>query len=251
MALHSLAVSVLLLGVLTSVAGASVRADMDLAAKQRKVAFILVTDQGAAGVTEAKATIQQAMKQVKKSTLIELDRSNAGNADLVAKFGLAGAPVPIILLAARNGALAGGLVAAQATPEQLIAMVPSPKKAEILQTLQGGKAVFISVSRKSMASHSRAKATCATACKQMNGRCVTVHVDMDDPKESEFLSQLKVNRAATEPVTMVVNAQGQVTGSYTGAVEVANLVEAATKTAGGCCPSTVQSGSKACPPTKK
>ena len=251
MSIHSLGVSVLLLGILTSVAGASVRTDLYLAAKQGNVAFILVTDRGASGVAEAKGTIQQAMKQVRKSTMLELDRSNPENAELVAKFRLAGAPVPLILLAARNGVLAGGLVAGQASSEKLVAMVPSPKKAEILQGLQGGKAVFITVSRKAMASRAGTMATCATACGQMKDRGVTVHVDMDDPQESQFLSQLKVDRATREPLTYVVNAQGQVTGSYTGAVEVASLVQAATKSAGGCCPSTVQGGAQACPPTKK
>ncbi len=44
---------------------------------------------------------------------------------------------------------------------------------------------------------------------------------MDDPAEAAFLTQMKVNLASTEPVTLVVNAQGQVTGTYTGAADVA------------------------------
>ena len=251
MSIHSLGVSVLLLGILTSVAGASVRTDLDLAAKQGTVAFILVTDHGVSGVAEAKGIIQQAVKQVRKSTMVELDRSNPENADLVARFRLAGAPVPLILLAARNGVLAGGLIAAQASPEKLVEMVPSPKKAEILQGLQGGKAVFVSVSRRTMTTRSGAMAACATACGQMKDRGVMVHIDMDDPQESQFLSQLKVDRASREPLTYVVNAQGQVTGTYAGAVEAASLVQAATKSAGGCCPSTVQGGAQSCAPTKK
>ena len=56
---------------------------------------------------------------------------------------------------------------------------------------------------------------------------------------------------ATEPITLVINAQGQITGTYTGTADVASLAQAATKKAGGCCPSTVQGGSKSCGPTKK
>jgi hypothetical protein len=191
------------------------------------------------------------MKQVKKSTLIELDRSSPANADLAAKFRLAGAPVPLILVAARNGVLAGGVPAAQATPDQLVGLVPSPKKAEILQVLQSGKAVFITVSRKGMASQPGATSACAMACGQMQNQSGTVQIDMDDPAESTFLDQMKVNRSSTEPVTLVINAQGQVTGTYTGAADVANLVQAATKKVGGCCPSTVQNPNASCGPPKK
>jgi hypothetical protein len=72
MSLRNLGVSVLLLGVMTSIAGASARSELDLAAKQGQVAFILVTEPGTAGTAEAKAVVKQAMLRVKRSTLIEL-----------------------------------------------------------------------------------------------------------------------------------------------------------------------------------
>jgi hypothetical protein len=237
-------------GLLAPLAQASPQQDLDSAARQKKVAFVLVTDQGAAGVDQARDLIQQAMRQIKKSTLVEVDRSSPGNADLVAKFRLAGAPVPLILVTARNGILAGGVVAAQATSEQLVGMVPSPKKAEVLQFVQGGKAVLISLSRKGMASKSGANAACAAACGQLADKCVTVQIDMDDPQEASFLSAMKVNLASTEPVTLVINAQGQVTGTYAGAADVATLVQATTKKAGGCAPGACGPGAKACGPTK-
>jgi hypothetical protein len=233
------------------IASASTQRDVESAAKQQKIAFILVHDQSATGVDQARDVIRQTMKQVSKSVLLELDRSAPPNAEYVAKLRLAGAPVPLILVAARNGALAGGVPAAQATPAILLGMVPSPKKAEVLQALQSGKPVFIAVSRKGMTSEPKAVAACMSACSKMGDKSALVRIDMADPQEATFLSQLKVNSAATEPVTLVVNAQGQVTGSYAQVQDVASLVQAATRVAGGCCPSTVQGGSKACAPTKK
>jgi hypothetical protein len=85
----------------------------------------------------------------------------------------------------------------------------------------------------------------------MGDKCQTIQIDIDDPQEKAFLTQLKVNLASTEPVTLVINAQGQVTGTYAGAVDLPVLVQAATKKAGGCCPPKVQSGAPSCPPTKK
>jgi hypothetical protein len=251
MSVRRIALAILLLGVIGSVAAASAQKDLDSAAKHGKVAFILVTDQGATGVDQARDMIKQAMKQVKKAELVELNRSDPANAELVAKYRLAGSPVPLIIVAARNGVIAGGLPAAQATADKLVGMVPSPKKAEILQMLQSGKAVLVSASRRSMAAQSGATAACAAACGQLQQQCVTVEIDMDDPAEAGFLTQMKVNLASTEPVTLVINPQGQITGTYTGAADVNALVQAATMKVGGCCPKTVTNPNASCAPPKK
>lgn len=245
------ALGMLLLGALATAAAAATQNDLDSAAKHGKVAFIVVMDKDAGGMDQAMDMAKQAAKQVKKSTVVKLDRSDPSNADLVAKYRLAGAPVPIILVAGRNGVIAGGLVVAQATTDKIVAMVPSPKKAEVLMHLQSGKAVLVSASRKGMAKQGDCSAACAAACGQLQDRCMTVAIDMDDPAEAEFLKSIKVNTASAEPVILVVNAQGQITGSYDGAVDVAALVQAATKKAGGCCPSTVQNPNASCAPPKK
>ena len=251
MKLRGLGIAVLLIGALASVASASAQKDLDSAANSGKVAFVVVTDQGTAGADQATDMAKQAAKQVKKSTVVKLDRSDPANVDLVAKYRLAGAPVPLILVSARNGVLAGGLPAAQATADKLVALVPSPKKAETLLALQSGKAVLLSISRQSMTKQTDARTACAAACGQLQDRCTTVQIDMDDPAETAFLTSMKVNLASTEPVTLVVNAQGQVTGTYTGAADATLLVQAATKKAGGCCPSTVQNPNASCAPPKK
>ncbi len=251
MRIRILGVALFTLGVLALRADASPINDLQSAAQDQKVAFILVTEPGAPGVDQARQKIRDAMRQVSRATMIEVDRSNPANAEIVAKFRLSGAPVPLILVAARNGALAGGLPSAQATVEGLVAMVPSPKQGEILKALQDGKSAFIVAGRSGMSQWSGTVGTCATACSQMNDKCEMVQIDMDDPQEKAFLTQLKVNMAATEPVTLVVNAQGQITGTYTGAVDLPVLVQAATKRASGCCPPKVQSGAPSCAPKKQ
>ena len=246
---RGLGLGLLFVSILSSLAAGSTQQDLESATKRQRVAFILVTEPGASGVDQARGLIHAATKKVKKSVLVELDRSDPANADIVQQYRLAGAPVPLILVAARNGVLAGGLPAAQATVDLLVEIVPSPKMAAILQEVQAGKAVFITVSRKGRTSQSGA--ACMAACSQMKDRSALIQIDMDDPNETRFLTQLKIDRAATEPVILVVNPQGQITGTYTGAVDVASLVQAATMKAGGCCPSTVSGGSKSCPPTQK
>ena len=234
------AINYLLMGVLV-LAGyntiwASVQSDIEKANKEGKTVFLVVTKPGVTGAEKAVSIAKQANKKVSKSTVIEMNRADSTNSQLVSKYGLAGAPLPLILVVASNGVAAGGLPAARATIESLVNMIPSPKKAEVLQALSEKKAVFVVSSRKSMADQAKVFDTCKAACSQMKNNAVFIPIDMDDKKENPFLSQLKVNALSTEPVTAVINTQKQITGSFNGPVEVKKLVDAAAKKAGGCCP---------------
>ena len=235
----------------SSTVWASTAKNLETAAQKGQVAFVLVTDGSTADVSNAKTTIQSVTKQNKKSVMVELDRSNAANADIVTKYRLASMPVPMILVLNPSGAISGAIQPDKATPEALAKMIPSPKKAEIIKALSEGNAVFITVYRKGMTSVETVNSTCAMACQQMAGKSVQVKVDMDDPAEAGFLTDMKINMVSTEPVTMVPNPQGQIAGSFTGEVQVTQLVASATKKVGGCCPKTVAKPDASCGPTTK
>ncbi len=228
---------------------AATNEQLQTAASNGEVAFVLVTEPGIAGTDQARQTIQSAMAQVSGSVMIESNRADAGNSEFVQKYGLGSAPLPLILVFGSNGVIAGGNIASRVNPQQLVAIVPSPKKAEAVQAIQSGQAVYVTAYRAGMTTKSQVVSDCAVACSKMMGKGATVEVNMDDPAEQEFLRQLKVNVQSDEPVTVVINAKGQVTGSYTGAVEVDKLISSATKVvASGCCPT----GSGAsCGPTAK
>ena len=229
---------------------ASTADDLQRAARKGKPVFLLVTDAATPGGESAREMIKAAMKQVKKSTLIELNRTEPANSPLVAEYRLAGAPAPLILVLAANGAIAGGIPAEKATPEQLVKMIPTMKKGEVLKAVQAGQAVLITASQKKMVREATVMNSCAAACGQMQGKCVSVIINLEDESELPFLNELKINPQAAEPVTVVINAQGQVTSSFQGAVEVTNLVQAANKKVGGCCPGG-NTSSSSCAPAKK
>lgn len=243
-------ISVLLITIcLPVVAFASTSEQLESAADVGNVSFVLVTEPGAAGIDQARQMIKNAMTQIPGSVMIESNRTDAANLSFVQKYNLAAAPVPLILVFSSNGVIAGGNVASKLTAQQLVAMVPSPQKAEVLRAIQSGQAVYVTASRSGMASKTDVAKGCAAACIQMQGKGVAVDVNMDDPVERGFLNQLKVNMQSTEPVTVVINARGQVTGSYKGTVEVENLIASATKVvASSCCPT---GSSKSCGPAPK
>lgn len=224
--------------------------ELEKAASKGKTVLMLVTEPNASGIEPAREIVNAASKQVKKSTIIELNRADATNSVLVTKYRLAGVPLPLIMVLAGNGAIAGGLPAASVTTEQLVKMVPTAKKAEVLKAVQEGQSVLITASSKGMLTETSVSSACATACSQMQGKCTSIKINLDDDNELPFLNELKINPQSREPVTVVINAQGQVTGSFAGGVEVGNLVQAATKKAGGCCPPGGASSSS-CGPTKK
>jgi len=224
--------------------------ELEKAASKGKTVFLVVTEPTVNGTEAARELARTAGKQVKNSTVIELNRIDQANAALVTKYRLTAAPVPLILVIARNGAIAGGLPAASVTSEQLVKMAPTAKKAEVLKAVQDGQSVLITAASKGMLMETSVSSACATACGQMQGKCTSIKINLDDDDELPFLNELKINPQSREPVTVVINAQGQVTGSFAGGVEVGNLVQAATKKAGGCCPSGGASSSS-CGPTKK
>ena len=246
--LHYRKIAVLLLAVcLRAMALASTSEQLEIAVSNGHVAFVLVTEPSVSGIDQAKQTIQDAMTQVPGSVMIESNRADAVNSDFVNKYKMAAAPVPLILVFASNGVMAGGNIASKLTTQQLVAMAPSPKKAEVLKSIQSGQAVYLTASRSGMALKTKVASGCAAACAQMMGKGATVEVDMDDPVEKGFLNQLKVDMQSTEPVTVVINAKGQITGTYSGMVGVENLMASATKVvASGCCP---PNSGKTCAPT--
>jgi hypothetical protein len=239
----------LIAALLPVVALASTEDQLQVAESSGNVAFVLVTGPGAIGVDEARKTIEGAISQFPGSVMIESNRMDASDSTFVQKYGLASAPVPLVLVFASNGVIAGGNVASKLTVQQLVAMVPSPKKTEALKAIQSGQAVYVTAARPGMSKKADVSKSCAMACAQMMGKGITIDVNMDDPAETVFLSQLGVNMQSAEPVTVVVNAKGQVTATYTGVVEAGNLTASATKVASsGCCPS---GSGKSCPPPAK
>jgi hypothetical protein len=244
---------ILSISLMASLAFASDPREIEAAAKLWKVAFILVFEPKAQQIDRAREVISEAMKRVPGSVKIELDRSAEVNSEIVTRLKLSSAPVPLILVASSPGGITGGVSLQQTrvTPELLLKMVPSPKKVEIIKAISEGHAVLITASRKKMKSVDSVNNACATACRQMAGKLVHIKIDMDDKAEKSFLTDLKLDMASTEPVTVVANAQGQISGRYTGSIQAGDLVLAATKKIGGCCPSTMSDPKASCAPVKK
>ena len=228
---------------------ASVQTDIEKANKAGNCVFLVVTETGNTDNAAAINLSKEAQKLSPKTTVIELNRTDKANASLVTKYRLEGAALPIVLIIAANGTEAGGIAyLKQTTTENLIALIPSPKKAEVLKIINDGKPVFLVVSKKSM-TKKEVLSNCQTACTEMKEGAKTVEVDFDDAAEKKFLTSLNITQIGNEPQTFVINTKGQIAGSFKGVTDSKTLVATATKKpAGGCC---APGSGKSCGPTKK
>ena len=230
-----------------SVAGANMAADLQKAKDKGQVAFVLVTEPGASGIKEAEQVIREAVKATKKSVMIHLDRTKPENAELVSRYRLTGPQIPLVLVFAPNGVIAGGGLAQGMTTERLLGMVPTRREAELIGILQSGKGVMILASRKGMAGEDEAVAACEKAREMSVGGLALVRVDMDDKAEQGLLRKLRIDGGADQPITVVINSSGQIGGSFSGPANPKDLIIASAKKAGGCCPGGAKPGA-ACKP---
>jgi hypothetical protein len=218
--------------------------ELDKASKSGKTVFLVAYAGGSADANKAFAVAEETKKSCKgSSVVVKMNTTDAANKDLVTKYRLAGAPLPLIIVLDKNGTIAGGLPLKDATPAKLADMVPSLKTSEILKAIAEGKSVYVVAYKANMPNQKNIMDNCAMACGKMDNKSVTVKVDLTDKDETKLLQNLKCDMNAKEPVTYVINKSGQVVGTHNGITDVNTLVSSAKKApASSCCPGGSKSG---------
>jgi hypothetical protein len=226
----------------------TVKDDLEKAKKAGNAVFLVITGTGATGLDDLVTIANDANKKVKKSAVIKMDRDDAANSELVTKFGVAGVQLPFILVISPKGYAVGGFPGANATADNLVNLIPSPKYDMVLDALNNKKPVFVVAYKQSFTDKATTLATCKSAVDKVPSKATIVEIDMDDAKEATFLKQIGVNTVATSTVTVVINVAGNITGNYTGATDAQTLATAATKVVKSCC---AGGSSKGCGSPKK
>ena len=212
--------------------------ELENAKKVGKAAFVVVTGNGASDTDKAISIARSAGTIHNNSVVLELDRDEVTNSELVHQWRLAGAPLPLIVVVSPKGYVVGGFILQQATPENLAEMVPSPKMDDIYEAMNTGKAAFLVVSKKTLSDREEVLQNCRSAVEKMKGKAVIIELDINDPNEAMFFQQLNLKNSDNMTSTLVINNQGQTTGMFEGSVETKDLVLAGYRVvnAGGCGP---------------
>jgi hypothetical protein len=220
----------------------TIKTALDKAKSEGKAVFLVITSNASTGNEGAVTKANEANKLVKKSTVIQINKDETANSDVVASLGIAGVPAPFILVISPKGIATGGYAAANTTADMLVKLIPSPKNDEVLLALSLKKPVFIVASKSSFTDKLGAVTNCKTAAAQLTNPAAIVEIDMADTKEAAFMKQLGINTLSTTSVTIVVNSTGNVTGNFTGVPTTSSLTTAANKVVKSCCPSGSSSG---------
>lgn len=214
-----------------------IQTDLEKAKKEGKAVFVVVTGTGVAETDKATTIAKGANAIYKNATVVQLNRDDASNADLVAEWRLAGAPLPLVLVISPKGMLTGGMVLAQATSENIAALVPSPKLEEVYASIAASKPALVVFTKKTMSDRAEVLKICQDALTKLDNKATVVEVDMTDSSEDNFMKQVRINTASTVSTTLVINAQGQVAGTSTSIPDATKLASAATaQVKSGCGP---------------
>ena len=203
-----------------------------------KAVFLIVTGTGVSETDKAMLIAKGANDIYKNAVIVQINRDDAANSQLVSEYRLAGAPLPLILVISSKGFPTGGYLLAQATSENLAALVPSPKLEDVYTAINSGKYAIVAFSKKAFTDKPEVLKECKKAVALLNNEAILVEVDVDDSKEANFLNQLRIDKSQLNAsLTLVINKQGQVAGTATTIPDATKLVAAAkTPVAGGCGP---------------
>ena len=214
-----------------------IQSELDKAKNEGKAVFLIVTGTGTIDTDKATSTAKEAIALYKNATIVQMDRDDVSNGSLVAEWRLAGAPLPLILVISPKGQATGGLIASQATAENLAALIPSPKMEELIAVLNAKKPAFVVFTKQSYADRKEVLQECTAAVAILKNNAAIIEVDLDDKMEANFIDRLEVDKSSKESTTQVVNIQGQVVGTSTGTPDAAKLADAAiAPPKSGCCP---------------
>jgi len=214
-----------------------IQADLEKAKKEGKAVFVVVTGTGVTEADKATTIAKGANAIYKNSAVVQIDRDDAANSQLVAEWRLAGAPLPLVLVVSPKGQLTGGMVLAQATAENIAALVPSPKLEEVQEVISNKKPAFVVFTKKTYSDRTEVLQACKEAVTILKNNAAIIEVDLDDIKEASLIDRLEVDKSSKETTTQVVNVQGQIAGTSSGLPDAAKLAAAAiAPPKSGCCP---------------
>lgn len=215
-------------------------AAMRRAAESKQYLFAFFYEKDDETTRAARKTFDTTIQKVAATSLtVAVDRSAPAEKDMVQKFGVDRAPMPLILAIAPNGAVTGGFKAADASEERLRDAVVSPGMQQCLKALQERRLVLLCLQNGTTTDNDaamkgvnefKADARFAEATE-------IVKLDPSDTKESKLLAQVKADPKAKVASTAFLAPPGVVVAKIDGPTSKDSLVASLTKAMASCGPS--------------
>ena len=194
----------------------------------------------------ARKTVEQTVHGIGRSAeWMAVDIADTSEAEIVNKYNIRSAALPIVLAFAPNGAITGGFLTADITEEKMKGAIASRGMQECLKALQERKIVFIcSQGKKTQFNKEAMQGVDAFKADARYAAYTTiVEIDPADKAETGFLTQLKIDPNAKDAATAILVPPNMVLGVTNGPTTKESILKMLAASASGGC------GPKGCGPT--
>jgi hypothetical protein len=188
----------------------------------------------------------------RKSETVEVNVSDQAEGEVVKKFNLGRATMPLVLVLAPNGAIMGGFPGVKVTEQVLIDAVGTRASEQTVKAIQGKNMVVLCAQNKNTSDNEAAMQGVEEFLKdpQYAGKVAVVSIDPADPAEAKFLSQIQMNAGPDVATTALLAPPGSVVASFKGATNKDQFVTAINSVTKGGCGAGQSCGGKPCGPAK-
>jgi hypothetical protein len=210
---------------------------IEAAKKQNQYLFLLFYDQKndslKAMETVVKTFINKSPQKIITYKALTTDNKEA---DIVAKYGINRAPLPVVLTFAPNGAITGGFPQ-KVDESQLKQCFVADITMRILKTLQEQKIALIMLQNEKTTfnQESTAAANDFANDSRVKGYVDLMKIDPDDPKNKDFLNQCKLNWQNKEATIVLIVPPNKLGGIYPGKTTKDALIQGLTACSSGGC----------------
>lgn len=166
--------------------------------------------------------------------------------DIIVKYGINRAPLPVILVFAPNGAITGGF-AQKVTEKELKGSIVSDLVMEILKTVQERKIalVLLQNSKTEFNKESLKAAQEFSDDSRLKGFVNIIKADPDNSKNNTFIENLQLKEKISEAITVFIVPPSTIAGVFKGKITKDTLLAAlASCSSSGC------GGSQGCAPNQ-
>ncbi len=208
------------------------------AAGAGKYLFVFLSKADDEQTLAMRKVFDDAMQKVAdRARWVAVNTTDPSENDLVEKFDLSRAPMPLVLALAPNGAITGGFPR-KFEEKDLLDAFATPATEKVMKPLQDGKLVFVCVQNDKTKSNEAAMQGVRDFKADARYASATEIVTLDpaDQREAEFLADLQVPADTVEAVTVLVVPPGQAIGKIQGPTNKDALIDLLSKANTGCGP---------------
>ncbi len=211
---------------------------MDEAAKANKYLFAFFWKTESDQTTAMKKVFEDAVAKISdRATAAIVQVTDPAEKEIVEKFTLDRAPMPLALAIAPNGAIMGGFPN-EFTEEALVNSFGSRSTEKCMKSVQDGKLVFLCVQNAATTLNAEALQGVQDFKAEAQYANVTEIVKLDpaDSAEASFLSDLKIDPQTKVAVTAFLAPPGAVIAEFEGATKKDDLIATLVKASSACGP---------------